>query len=82
MELRKSICDCLDILIGVYKPNMTEDVKKGFVTGWHIGLEDIPDKKILKFMKKVIKENKFMPTPADFIDVCGKSLTEIAKESR
>ena len=82
MELRESVCNLVDFFIVVYKYPVDEKKKEKLVLAWHMGLEDISDDRIAKAIKKVIKENKYMPTPADFISSCGKTLTELAKLAR
>ena len=72
MELRKSICDAVDVLTTAFKYKMEEGEREKLIMAWHLGLDDIEDHVIVKETPNVIKNNKFMPVPYDFRGECIK----------
>ena len=72
MELRKSVCDAVDILTTNFKYKLDDKEREKLVMCWHLGLDDIKDNVITKAVPEIIKTCKFMPVPSEFREECIK----------
>lgn len=65
MELRKSICEAIEMLMQNFKYILDKKEKKLLVAAWHLGLDDIADDRIVFATQLAIKNLKWFPVPSE-----------------